>query len=468
MLQEPANPRLVLCLTCAFNHGIDVSKLAVALAERYNGEIINGDALQMYDGLPVVTNKIPVEERRSIPHHLLGCVNLDDEPWSVGKFKDKAVKIIEEIRSRGKVPILVGGTHYYTQSLLFKDFMIEDESKGDTNIPTKSQEEIWPILVASTEEMLSELEKVDPIMAARWHPKDRRRIRRSLEIWYMIGRRASDIYNEQKAQRTVSTIDLNLDDGVLNNNAVSSTRHFLVSPLRYDSLVLWTYSAGAELKSRLDERVDTMLDNGLIPEVRSMHALIRDLKSENRSPDITKGIWIAIGYKEFVPYLKAQQNPRTSPKSCEPLKLEGIAKTKDHIRQYAKRQVRWIRLKLIHALQFSNLTRSLFLLNTSDLSVWSHDVEGRAGELVSAFIAGEPLPDPISLSQAAETMLQPSKKEEMFARYCKACAKTLMTESEWERHLRSKKHKKGRRTEYKKERSLSASGNRPTHTHDSD
>ena len=417
----------------------------------------------MYDGLPVATNKISVEARRSIPHHLLGCVQLGDEPWSVGRFREQATKIIEEIRSRGKVPILVGGTHYYTQSLLFKDSIIENEVEAKENSPAKPQEETWPILSASTEDMMLELRKVDPSMAARWHPKDRRKIRRSLEIWYMTGRRASNIYKEQQMRRFTGTVDQNVNDGVLENDTHYNTYHFSVSPLRYDSLIIWTYSASAELKSRLDERVDTMLNDGLMSEVRSMLALLRDLKSAGRAPDITKGIWVAIGYKELLPYLKAQQNGSKSLHDLTNLREEGIGQTKDHTRQYAKRQVRWIRLKLIHALQFSNLSRTLFLLNGSDLSRWSADVEGPASKLASAFLTGEPLPKPASLSEAANIMLQPGKKEEMLARYCKTCQKTLMSEQQWQRHVKGKGHKRAQRLENKAERNKhtrSASGDR--------
>jgi tRNA dimethylallyltransferase len=87
--------------------------------------------MQIYDGLPIITNKITVEEQQGIPHHLLGAVALDKEPWRVGVFKRKAGKIIKEIRSRGRTPILVGGTHYYTQSLLFNDTLVSDADKSE-------------------------------------------------------------------------------------------------------------------------------------------------------------------------------------------------------------------------------------------------------------------------------------------------------------------------------------------------
>ena len=77
--------------------------------------------MQMYEGLPIITNKIPENERNSIPHHLLGTVSLASEPWTVPKFVHESQRIIQEIRSRGRLPILVGGSHYYTQALLLSN-----------------------------------------------------------------------------------------------------------------------------------------------------------------------------------------------------------------------------------------------------------------------------------------------------------------------------------------------------------
>src|SRR5271168_1169210 len=158
--------------------------------------------MQMYDGLPIITNKITAEEQKGIPHHLLGSIAPDEEPWRVGMFKKKADQIIQEIRSRGRLPILVGGTHYYTQSLLFKDSLIDDKFYGEEHVRTElSNEEIlqkFPMLDGPTEAMIERLREVDPKMADRWHPNDRRKIRRSLEIFLLTGKKASDIYLKRK------------------------------------------------------------------------------------------------------------------------------------------------------------------------------------------------------------------------------------------------------------------------------
>ncbi|KAG8532038.1 uncharacterized protein KY384_003675 [Bacidia gigantensis] len=106
--------------------GSGKSQLAVSLARHYNGEIINGDALQIYKGLPITTNKISESEQEGIPHHLLGSIGLEEEPWTVKQFLKKAQDAIEAIRLKGKLPIVVGGTQYYVQSLLVPNAVVED------------------------------------------------------------------------------------------------------------------------------------------------------------------------------------------------------------------------------------------------------------------------------------------------------------------------------------------------------
>ncbi|KAG9809606.1 hypothetical protein KCU68_g21220, partial [Aureobasidium melanogenum] len=87
--------------------GTGKSELAVNIARKFNGEIINGDAMQLYESLPVITNKMPEDERGGIPHHLLGCIGLNEETWTVGNFVSNALAKISEIRARGRLPILV-------------------------------------------------------------------------------------------------------------------------------------------------------------------------------------------------------------------------------------------------------------------------------------------------------------------------------------------------------------------------
>jgi len=412
--------------------GTGKSRLAVSLAQRFNGEIINGDVLQMYEGLPIVTNKITLEERKGIQHHLLGCIKVDQETWTVRQFVDSAAELIEDIRSRNKVPILVGGTHYYTQSLLFTNTVVDEDSE---HVSKELQEQRWPILKANTSEMLDELYKVDPLMAVRWHPHDQRKIRRSLEVCLTTGKKASDIYHQQRRLRPENrSHDTNQSLGDPDQPFTSDSG----VPLRYSTLILWTHAASDILNKRLEERVDGMVSEGLLEEVRCMHTFQEDQTHQGRSPDQSRGIWVAIGFKEFEPYITHQHR-------SERIRKESIERTKIATRQYARRQVRWIRIKLQRAVTAADSSHSMYLLDSSNLSQWQKDVEAKASEITASFLNGAALPEPSSLSDAALENLGTTKEVTQSARFCMACDKTLMTDEQWMGHLKSKGHRKAMR-----------------------
>lgn len=249
--------------------------------------------MQLYEGLPVITNKIKPTERKGVPHHLLGCVDLREEPWTVHDYVGHALSAINDIHSRNKLPILVGGTHYYLQSLLFKASVVAaDKQHDDSHLAESSiTDQSWPVLDASTPDILAELKRVDPAMAARWHPNDRRKIRRSLEIYLRTGRPASEVYEKQQKQRLAG-----------HGEGPGVDRY-----LRFPTLLLWTDTNKTSLLSRLDRRVDAMVDEGLVDEVSNVEAIRASLVNEGREFDDTKGIWVSIGYKEFREYSKAVQ-----------------------------------------------------------------------------------------------------------------------------------------------------------------
>ena len=416
----------------------------MALAERFDGEIINADAIQMYKGLPIATNKISAEKKKGIPHHLLGCVDLHVAPWTVGKFVAEAGKIISEIRSRGKVPVLVGGTHYYTQSLLLRKVVAEDTAEF---LSTEEQEKRWPILAGSGEEMLDELRKIDPIMAGKWHPKDGRKIRRSLEICLRTGKSASEIYAEQRVVKIESDQDTKSMEqrsaAPLNSFSGNGLiAHTTPPDLLYDTILFWMYEAPEVLKERLSDRVDDMVSNGLLSEVEYMEATYQYLEQSGPPVDSTKGIWVAIGYKEFEHYLEAVR-AGADEKTLQKSKQQGVELTKIATRQYAKRQDRWIRLKLLQALRDVNAADKLFLLDRSDPSL---EIESVSFQITESFLLGDHLPDPVSLSQTAREILSPSQpgvdKANDYVRQCELCDVNTTTAKSWQEHLQSRKHKR--------------------------
>ncbi|KAK1029644.1 tRNA dimethylallyltransferase, mitochondrial [Friedmanniomyces endolithicus] len=422
--------------------GTGKSQLAVELATRFNGEIINGDAMQLYAGLPIITNKTAIEEQKGIPHHLLGCIGLQEPTWVVGIFVNRALKVIDEIRRRGKLPILVGGTHFYTQSLLFRDSLVENPADSGEHAGMELGEECMdlPILQQPTEILYAELQEVDPVMAERWHPRDRRKIQRSLEIYIRTGHTAAEVYAQQRKLAGNEAVTPTMDDADGAGQKEQS--------MRFDTLVFWVHVEKSVLRERLDARVDKMLEAGLLEEVRTLDAYADGEAAAGRPVDKTRGIWVSIGYKEFKEYMHALQNGEASEKDLEYWKHNASSKTKDSTRQYAKRQIRWIRSKLINSLPTSKI---LYLLDGTDVSTFDSAVVGPAVELTCSFLAAEPMPEPSSLSSAAAEMLQPARlhsddsaasPEKWTRQHCEVCDVTCVVESQWGQHMGSKAHKK--------------------------
>jgi tRNA dimethylallyltransferase len=405
--------------------------------------------MQLYSGLPIITNKITVEERKGIPHHLLGCIGLDEPTWVVGTFVKRALGVIEEIRSRGKLPILVGGTHYYTQSLLFRDRLAETEEDGEggeskkdqheAQGPTEDLEEKYPILKESTEKLLATLQDVDPVMAERWHPNDRRKIQRSLEIYLQTGRKASEIYAEQRLARTTSS-----------NADPSSSED---SGLRFPTLLFWIHAETETLRARLDSRVEKMLQRGLLDEVRTLHDYATEHSAQQQQPiDDSRGIWVSIGYKEFSAHTAALASGEANETDLQALKDEAIERTKIATRQYAKRQTRWIRIKLLQALQAAHATSSLYLLDGTSIADFEAKVLSSAADVTRDFLSGEPMPEPKDLSEAAAEVLTAAVKQDpgsatsapkkWLRQKCELCGVTCVTEKQWEAHARSRAHRR--------------------------
>jgi len=383
----------------------------------------------MYDGLPIVTNKITIEEQKGIKHHLLGCVGLEEEPWRVGVFKQQAEGIIGEIRKKGRLPVLVGGTHYYTQSLLFADSVLEPRSDGEES------DVRFPVLAGSTEEMLEKLREVDPVMASRWHPNDWRKIRRSLEIYLTTGRRASDIYAEQKQRRV-----LNKGDGLEKEDVVHS-------PVANGSILLfWVHSESDILKQRLDSRIDKMVKLGLLDEVKSLDKFLHQQTEAGVNVDLTRGIWVSIGWKEFEPYLKALKSGTATQEELDRLYELSVEQTQASTRQYARRQVRWIRCKLAPALAAENALDKLYLVDSSDVSQFDAAVSAPAIDITAKFLHGEDIPPPQELSDAAKEFLSPQtaveeSRDPNFRQECETCGVIVVVEEQWGRHLKSRRHR---------------------------
>ncbi|KAK5993927.1 tRNA dimethylallyltransferase [Cladobotryum mycophilum] len=412
----PVEPLLVVLGST----GTGKSELAIELAKRFNGEIINADAMQLYNGLPIITNKVTAEEQCGIPHHLLGHIPLDDVPWDVDEYKSEATKVIREIRSRGNLPILVGGTQYYVDPLLFRDVVLDDVQTGSSSS--------FPVLEEPTEVLLEELKKVDPVMAARWHPNDRRKIRRSLEIYLHTGRPASELYAEQAARKAAAAKQSAGDEP-------------------WQKLLFWVYSEREVLCERLDTRVDKMLHAGLLDEVQELLDFKRERAAAGHIVDMTKGIWQSIGYKQFEPYMIAGEEGKEA-SEVEKLKATALEDMKAATRRYANYQTKWIRLKQIPRLkeQGSNAFDNLYLVDSTDVSQFKVNVVEPAAEVTAKFLRGEARQAPVEISDLAREILtrvgEPPQKETPCKKMCDICNTVCVTEEGWQRHIKSVGHRR--------------------------
>lgn len=262
--------------------------LGVALAERFGGEIISADSMQIYKGLDVGTAKVTPEETHGIPHYAVDLLE-PGQTFSVADFTALAARLEAELSARGKLPILVGGTGLYVQSFLYGvRFTAEKTPDGLREQLAAELAEKGPAA------MYEELKRADPEAAAAIHPNNQVRVLRALEHYRATGKKLS----EQKAGS--------------------------LPPERpYRSLVLGLdFPDRAQLYARIDRRVDKMMEAGLLREAQLVYA--------NR--DRFKTAAQAIGYKEFFPYFEgaAELTP------C-------VDKLKQASRNYAKRQLTWFR-----------------------------------------------------------------------------------------------------------------------------
>lgn len=258
------------------------TKMSIELAKQLNGEIISGDSMQIYRGMDIGTAKATMDERQGIPHHLIDEKN-PDEPYSVAAFQQTVRAKMEEIKSRGKLPIIVGGTGLYIKSVLYDyEFAGESESK-------EVDEAKYGHL--SNEELHAKLATVDEAGAKDIHPNNRKRVIRALEIYETSGVKKSEMIEKQE--------------------------HKMI----YDACLIGLTDDRNVLYDRINKRVDTMYETGLVEEVKALFD--EGILAESQSIR-------AIGYKELYDYFKG---------------LISLEESKELIkrnsRRYAKRQYTW-------------------------------------------------------------------------------------------------------------------------------
>ncbi|HPP13244.1 MAG TPA: tRNA (adenosine(37)-N6)-dimethylallyltransferase MiaA, partial [bacterium] len=213
--------------------GVGKSSLSLTLARQLRGEIISADSRQFYRGLDIGTDKVPVSQRKEIPHHLVDCL-VPGESFDISQFHGRVITLVEEIFGRGRCPIIVGGSGLYLRCLWRGLFSIPAEKKT-LQVKIRSELESKP-----TAWLWAKLKEVDPRICLRLHCRDRRRIRRALEVYLLTGKPMSRLQQENMGP-------------VLSQ--IGKTYYFIIDRPRG-----WLYA-------HLIERVETMLKNGWLEEV---------------------------------------------------------------------------------------------------------------------------------------------------------------------------------------------------------
>ena len=265
--------------------------LSLALAERLGAEIISADSMQLYRGMDIGTAKATREERERVPHHLIDFL-FPNESYSTERYRSDALRAAEDIASRGRIPLFVGGTGLYIDTLL---------RAPQTEIPESSAEYRDKILTGlKTDEdvhaLWERLREIDPASAEKIHENNVRRVIRALEIYDTTGvtKTRLDELSREKA-RDVDILVLTLD-----------------------------FHSRDTLYSRIDARVDEMMEEGLLAEVRALY--------ESGALDGKNTASQAIGYKELLSYLRGEETL-----------AEAVETLKQSTRRYAKRQLTWFR-----------------------------------------------------------------------------------------------------------------------------
>lgn len=260
----------------------------ISLAKKFNGEIISGDSMQVYRGMDIGTAKVTKEEMDGIPHYLID-IKEPTEPFSVAEFQQKAKECIQEIHAKGKVPILVGGTGLYINSVIYDyDF---STSEGDVDLRIQLENYAKE---NGNEALHRRLKDIDPISYKELHPNNVRRVIRALEVFQLTGKPI----NERVKQPSSSP---------------------------YNDIVIGLTMERTKLYERIDLRVDIMIKEGLLGEAEELY---------NRGVQDCQSVQ-AIGYKEIYEYIRG-----------EVTKEQAIDNLKRNSRRYAKRQLTWFRNKM--------------------------------------------------------------------------------------------------------------------------
>ncbi|XP_017775266.1 PREDICTED: tRNA dimethylallyltransferase, mitochondrial [Nicrophorus vespilloides] len=392
--------------------GSGKTKLSIDLAKKFGGEILGADSIQIYKGMDIISAKPTVEERAEAPHHLVDILE-PHETCTVLDYRNKALKIIDHLFDQKKIPIIVGGTNYYIESLLWK-ILVDDPNSKRKFEPGRSNKDYE----LPSEELHKKLKDLDPKMANRLHPNNKRKIIRSLEILEQKGMLHSEILNEQQKS----------EGGSAHGGGLRFS----------DVVIFWLQWDKPVLDERINSRVDAMMENGLVEELLDFHREYNKRRLQDGSdPDYTRGIFQMIGLKEFHEYLLLDECQRDSDEG-KLLLQKGLDSLKMVTRRYARKQCRWINNRLLG--DTGRTVPPVYGLTTDDLGKWQEDITDPAVGIIQSVIDGTECPcNPL---RKISTQSTPNSQDE--THFCEDCQRVFVGQHQWKKHLHSGRHKRAK------------------------
>ncbi|XP_027346973.1 tRNA dimethylallyltransferase 2 [Abrus precatorius] len=442
---NPSNGERRKVLVVTGPTGSGKSKLAIDLASHFAVEIINADSMQVYRGLDILTNKVPLSHQNGVPHHLLGTVSPNTE-FTAKAFRDSAIPIIDAILARNHLPVIVGGTNYYIQALV-SPFLLDDSAE-DTNEGCLDDP---PGIALSDNSFFAEndgsnnsydlLKDIDPIAANRIHPNNHRKINQYISLYTRTGVLPSKVFQGKAAEKW----------GQVDN-------------LRYDCCFICVDASLPVLDRYVEQRVDCMMDAGLLNEVYDIY---------NLNADYTRGLRQAIGVREFEPLLRTCsvkdmcERKRELTEGCSiekgeklfngdlmelvrsstdtesvVLLEEAIKKVKLNTRRLVRRQKRMLnRLQILFGWNIHYVDSTESISSQSD-DVWTDQVVESAVKIVKSFVS-ENGSFSSTFGTSTETGMKTVQRDLWTQYICKACGDRVLRGShEWEQHRRGRGHRK--------------------------
>lgn len=418
------------------------TKLSIELAKRFDGEIISADSMQVYKGLDITTAKATQHERATIKHHMLDVCDINIRNSTVTKYRNEALPILEGLINDSKMPVIVGGTNYYIESLLWNTLI----DGNDYNPDQMSCEEVWKHFSndvydpSNPQQLFDILLKIDPIYAQNpYHKRDFRKIRNALEIYIKTGQTLTQLYAKQK-----------LAPGSSNYGG----------PLRFPHVIgFWLTCEFNELDKRIDRRIDSMIADGMLPEVRHLYNC---LKADGI--DAERGIMQAIGFKEYLPYLEkyddssydkeiteficsrgglsGQKKFIIKNRIWEALKLleECLDDQRVQTKRYSRDQIQWINNRFL--LDNGRLVPPIYELNTTNATenIWMEKIFGTTEHIIQSYIDG---------SHCHFQPIERLQRKERPTYTCDVCNRPFLGEHLFNSHLQSSSHRKQLKTQRK-------------------